>query len=103
MDGAHRVLIMGVPLRFFLREGQAAAWSPVTDVEFHDAYQESMFDPEALRKDVLCPNRKRVEYETAEGLFWSDGRAACGLITLNDGSPREHAGPRAIGDGGGAA
>ncbi|MFT2017298.1 hypothetical protein ACMA1D_15855 [Streptomyces sp. 796.1] len=103
MDGTHRVLVMGTPLRFFLSFGEDGTWSPVTDVEFHDAYQESMFDPEALRSNVLCPNRHRVEYETVEGWCWTDGRAAYGLITLDDRAPQSCAGLQTLTHGSEAA
>ncbi|MER0245103.1 hypothetical protein AAHZ94_24535 [Streptomyces sp. HSW2009] len=103
MDGAHRVVVMGTPLRFFLRFGDGSAWSPVTDIAFHEAYQESMFDPDALRSNVLCPNRRRAEYETAEGLCWSDGRSAHGLLTFDDRWPQECVGLHALTCGGEAA
>ncbi|MER0242174.1 hypothetical protein AAHZ94_09080 [Streptomyces sp. HSW2009] len=103
MDGTHRVIVMGTPLRFFLSFGEGGAWASVTDVEFHQAYQESMFDPDALRSNVLCPNRRRVEYETVEGWCWSDGRAAYGLITMDDRVPQACSGLRALAYGGVAA
>ncbi|MER0244768.1 hypothetical protein AAHZ94_22810 [Streptomyces sp. HSW2009] len=103
MDGTHRVLLMGTPLRFFLSFGEDGTWAPVTDVEFHRAYQESMFDPDALRSNVLCPNRHRAEYETVEGWCWSDGRAAYGLMTLDDRVPQACVGLRALAHGSGAA
>lgn len=89
MDGAHRVIILGVALRFFLREGDGNAWAPVTDAEFHDAYQASMFDADAFRHGVLCPNLQRVEQDTSEGWYWWDGRACAGMITLDDKTPQE--------------
>ncbi|MFE6776874.1 hypothetical protein [Streptomyces sp. NPDC057702] len=99
-EGTHRVLVRGVALRFFLRE--RGAWAPVTDTEFHAAYEASMFDPDAFRHDVLCPNRRRVEHNTVEGWFWSDGSATAGLITFDDRSPEECAGMARI-EGGHAA
>ncbi|QKW52415.1 hypothetical protein [Streptomyces buecherae] len=89
-EGTHRVIVRGVALRFFLYVD--GGWAPVTDTEFHAAYERSMFDPVALRYDVLCPNRRRVEHNTVEGWFWSDGSAASGLITFDDRSPGECAG-----------
>ncbi|MBC3982571.1 hypothetical protein H8N00_29900 [Streptomyces sp. AC563] len=86
-EGTHRVLVRGVALRFFLYAEET--WAPVTDTEFHAAYEESMFDPHALRHGVLCPNRRRVEHNTVEGWFWSDGSASAGLITFDDRSADE--------------
>ncbi|MER0241113.1 hypothetical protein AAHZ94_03560 [Streptomyces sp. HSW2009] len=96
-EGAHRVMVRGVPLRFFLRADDA--WSPVTDTEFQQAYELALFDPYALRKNVLCPNRRRKELDTAEGWFFSDGYASCGLITFDDRNPVECAGMAQITEG----
>ncbi|MEU3962432.1 hypothetical protein AB0F42_21905 [Streptomyces buecherae] len=86
-EDAHRVLVQDVALRFFLRTGDT--WAPVTDTDFRHAYELALFDPDALRKDVLCPNARRVECTTGEGWFWSDGSRSAGLCTFGDRSPQE--------------
>ncbi|MFF5720535.1 hypothetical protein [Streptomyces buecherae] len=83
----HRVIVEGVALRFFLRTHDA--WVPVTDTDFQRAYELALFDPDALRKDVLCPNARRVECDTYEGWYWSDGCRSAGLCTFDDRSPGE--------------
>ncbi|MBC3990791.1 hypothetical protein H8N00_18300 [Streptomyces sp. AC563] len=116
-EGAHRVIVRGVALRFFLRtdrhsgtdnaDGSGSgsgtnnaditnrpdsAWAPVTDIDFQHAYELAFFDPDALREDVLCPNARRVEHTTAEGWLWSDGCGSVGLCTFDDRTPDECAG-----------
>ncbi|QKW50449.1 hypothetical protein [Streptomyces buecherae] len=98
-EGTHRVVVRGVALRFFLRTDDT--WSPVTDTDFQHAYELALFDPDALRKDVLCPNARRVEHSTVEGWFWSNGRDTCGLCTFDDRSPEECAGMAQIAGGAG--
>lgn len=95
-EGTYRVYVRGVPLRFFLRDTDV--WSPVTDIEFHHAYEVSMFDLAALGRNVLCPNRRRVELETAEGWLWTDGHARSGLMTYGDRWPQQCAGLAHISD-----
>ncbi|MFI2030798.1 hypothetical protein [Streptomyces buecherae] len=104
-EGAHRVIVRGVALRFFLRTDRSSdthnandtskpdsAWAPVTDVDFQHAYELALFDPDALRVEVLCPNARRVEHTTAEGWLWSDGCGSMGLCTFDDRTPEECAG-----------
>ncbi|WP_217196405.1 hypothetical protein [Streptomyces buecherae] len=89
-EGTHRVIVKGVALRFFLRAD--GVWAPATDTDFQRAYELALFDPDALRKDVLCPNARRVEHTTVEGWFWSNGCNSAGLCTFDDRSPEECAG-----------
>ncbi|MBC3984115.1 hypothetical protein [Streptomyces buecherae] len=96
--GAHRVIVKGLALRFFLRDGDA--WEPTTDVDFQHAYELSLFDPDALGKDVLCPNARRVEYTTDEAWFWSDGASAAGMCTFDDREPTECAAMALLAGGG---
>ncbi|MFE6775356.1 hypothetical protein [Streptomyces sp. NPDC057702] len=85
--GAHRVIVKGLAMRFFVQVD--GAWSPTTDLDFQHAYELSLFDPDALAKDVLCPNARRVEYTTDEAWFWSDGCGASGMCTFDDKEPAE--------------
>ncbi|GAA4691780.1 hypothetical protein [Streptomyces youssoufiensis] len=96
-EGTHRVIVKGVALRFFLRAD--GGWAPATDVDFQRAYELALFDPDALRKDVLCPNARRVEHTTVEGWFWSNGCHSAGLCTFDDRSPEECAGMARIAGG----
>ncbi|MFE6775398.1 hypothetical protein [Streptomyces sp. NPDC057702] len=89
-EGTHRVVVRGVPLRFFLRADQT--WAPATDTDFQHAYELALFDPDALRRDVLCPNARRFECTTVEGWYWSDGCGKQGLCTFDDRAPEECAG-----------
>lgn len=90
LTGAHRVIVKGLALRFFLLIDDV--WEPTTDLEFQHAYELSLFDPDALGKDVLCPNARRSEHTTDEGWFWSDGCRTAGLCTFEDREPTECAG-----------
>ncbi|MBB5934665.1 hypothetical protein [Streptomyces zagrosensis] len=95
-EGTHRVVVRGVALRFFRWTDDA--WAPVTDTEFQQAYEIALFDPQALAKDVLRPNARRVERATTEGWFWWDGGHSAGLCTFDDRSPAECAGMTLIMD-----
>lgn len=93
LTGQHRVVVQGVALRFFLLTGKPFAadsqWEEVTDAEFHQRFEESLFDPAALRRNVLCPNTRRVELDASDGWFWSDGMETAGLCTFDDKEPAE--------------
>ncbi len=65
-EGAHRVVVRGLALRFFLRTDDT--WSPVTDTDFQHAYELALFDPDALGKDVLYPNRAPGRTQHGRGL-----------------------------------
>ncbi|MFE6778246.1 hypothetical protein [Streptomyces sp. NPDC057702] len=96
-EGAHRVVVRGVALRFFLRTDDV--WAPVTDLDFQHAYELALFDPDALRQDVLCPNARRFECNTVVGWYWSDGCGSSGLCTFDDRTPDECAGMAQFGNG----
>ncbi|WP_217146625.1 MULTISPECIES: hypothetical protein [Streptomyces] len=99
LTGEHEIhTVAGVVLRFFLaecgRNGLGGGWRAVSDREFQCAYENSLFDMEAAKKNEIRPNARHVQLTLdslagAGAYFWSDGYEAAGVMTANGKTPEE--------------
>ncbi|MFT2018734.1 hypothetical protein ACMA1D_23250 [Streptomyces sp. 796.1] len=100
LTGEHEIhTAAGIVLRFFIADrvrpgAGGGAWRPVSDREFQLAYENSLFDMEAARRNEIRPNARHVQLALdtlvgTGGYFWSDGRAEAGVMTVNGKTPDE--------------
>ncbi|MFE6778536.1 hypothetical protein [Streptomyces sp. NPDC057702] len=99
LTGEHEIhTVAGVVLRFFLADPVRVAadggWRPVSDREFQLAYENSLFDMDAARRNEIRPNARHVQLTLDAvagpgGYFWSDGQAEAGVMTANGKTPAE--------------
>ncbi|MFE6777137.1 hypothetical protein [Streptomyces sp. NPDC057702] len=97
LTGHHEVrTASGAVLRFFLADvdlsDPACVWRPALDWDFQHAYENSLFDREAMERGDLRANSRHVQVALDAlagpgGYFWSDGEAHSGVMTTNGQTP----------------
>ncbi len=99
LTGRHEVTtVSGAVLRFFLAEARLSdatcVSEPVCDWDFQHAYEESLFDREAMERGDLRANSDHIQValDALAGpgsYFWSDGGAKAGVMTTNGKTPED--------------
>ncbi|MBB5938212.1 hypothetical protein [Streptomyces zagrosensis] len=99
LTGRHEVItVSGIVLRFFLADAELSdpdcGWEPACDWDFQRAYENALFDPEAMERGDLRTNTSRIQFalDALAGpgsYFWSDGGAKAGIMTTNGKTPED--------------